>query len=567
LLRTAPTILTGKVVSATANSVTLSSTASATDGYYNGCWIVLTAGQGAGQQAQVISYIGSTKVATVSPWKTVPAPSTTFSVNQTACGFALDGQTGYSSNNINLWFGTAKFANAKADIGNGTVTNLTATPAAKAGTYTFTAMSPSEFIGSGPSGVLPPLSVGTAYAAGNLSFTLWSGPTPYTVGDKFSISVVPAPAGVRHTITVLSTSFVWINVAPTDTVQPGPVDGPWNLIEVGDSWIEPTMGPSDTPGMTSYLAHLLGFQVNHQGLGSTGWVSEGTSTGRLNYLCRISPPKASIRYLITAKGGTYTLSVTNGGVIQTTVGIPFNASATTVANALNALSNVPKSSKFRKSGAIAVGGGWISGEPYYVCPFGLSAGASVTVNPDALAGGTAIQFPYLGDVAENAPRDSNGNILPFWLLVDGSGNDEGLATSDQVEAAATAAASGSAEDGIVGINELFPQAIAVYSGTESVGLGNGGTGIINAKDLEFESAISTAAESLTRLPNGRIPFIDPLWEGLHGHCLIWGPGNVSKPTPGTNDVLKSVLAPGHPVDGTIFAEWKNAALRTLFGVQ
>ncbi len=544
----------------------MSSAASAINGYYNGCWIVLTDGQGAGQQAQILLYNGSTKVATVSPWNIVPTSSTTFSVNQTACGFALNGQIGYSSNNINLWFGTAKFANAKADNGNGTVTNLTATPAATAGTYTFMAVSPSEFVEIGPVGRLPILSLGVAYAGGGLSFTLWSGSRPYAAGDKFSISVVPAPAGVRHTITVLTSAFVSINVAPTDTVQPGSADGPWDLIEVGDSYVEPTMGPSDSPGMTSYLAHLLGFQVNHEGLGSTGWICGGGLTQRLSYLCRIRPPKASIRYLITARGGTYTLSVSNGGMTRTTAEIPFNASATTIAEALNALPNVPKSSKFLTSGSISVGGGWVFAEPYYICPFGLSPGASVTVNSHSLTGGTAVQSPYLGDVAEKAPRDSDGNILPFWLLVNGSGNDQGVATPDEVGAAATAAAAGSAEDGIVGINELFPEAIAIYSGTESVELGEG-NGIINSKDLEFESAISTAAESLTRLPNGRIPFIDPLWEGLHGHCLIWGPGNVSKPTAGTNDVLKSVLAPGHPVDGIIFAEWKNAALRTLFGVQ
>lgn len=67
-----------------ASTITLDASASATNGFYVGQWIHLTGGTGQGQYAQITAYVGSTKVATVSPaWPTVPDNTSTFEITPT----------------------------------------------------------------------------------------------------------------------------------------------------------------------------------------------------------------------------------------------------------------------------------------------------------------------------------------------------------------------------------------------------------------------------------------------------------------------------------------------------
>lgn len=64
-----------------AGSVTLDASASAVDDYYKDSLIFLTGGTGAGQARTVSSYVGSTKVANVTPnWATSPDATSTFAV-------------------------------------------------------------------------------------------------------------------------------------------------------------------------------------------------------------------------------------------------------------------------------------------------------------------------------------------------------------------------------------------------------------------------------------------------------------------------------------------------------
>jgi hypothetical protein len=63
-------------------------------------------------------------------------------------------------------------------------------------------------------------------------------------------------------------------------------------------------------------------------------------------------------------------------------------------------------------------------------------GATIALTT-ALTGGTMnVLGNYTGDVAPNVPVDTTGNVLPFYLLVAGSGNDAAY-TDAQVMAAAT----------------------------------------------------------------------------------------------------------------------------------
>ena len=88
--------------------------------------------------------------------------------------------------------GTAAFANTGGDTGNGTCSAIVVQPGVIGGTYTFTctvAGATATFTGVDPFGnILPPLTVGTAYNGGGLTFTITSGGTAYIVGDSFTVT-------------------------------------------------------------------------------------------------------------------------------------------------------------------------------------------------------------------------------------------------------------------------------------------------------------------------------------------------------------------------------------------
>lgn len=71
--RTYSTPVVGLAQAGASGSVTLPATASATDSFYNGAFVTVASGTGAGQSRMISGYTGSTKVATVDPnWTTNP---------------------------------------------------------------------------------------------------------------------------------------------------------------------------------------------------------------------------------------------------------------------------------------------------------------------------------------------------------------------------------------------------------------------------------------------------------------------------------------------------------------
>jgi len=79
-----PVIRTGTAQAGAASTVTLDSGASATDDFYNGCFVNITNNSPAnalGQARRIIDYVGSTKVATVEgTWGTNPSSASTFEI-------------------------------------------------------------------------------------------------------------------------------------------------------------------------------------------------------------------------------------------------------------------------------------------------------------------------------------------------------------------------------------------------------------------------------------------------------------------------------------------------------
>lgn len=73
--------VTGTAQAGAASTITLAAGASATDNAYKGMVINTTGGTGSGQKRVITSYVGSTKVATVTPaWTTQPDATTTYSI-------------------------------------------------------------------------------------------------------------------------------------------------------------------------------------------------------------------------------------------------------------------------------------------------------------------------------------------------------------------------------------------------------------------------------------------------------------------------------------------------------
>jgi hypothetical protein len=71
----------GAAQAGTSTTITLKSTASATDDIYNGMYVTITSGTGAGQIRIIEDYVGSTKVATVTPaWTVTPNGTSNYSV-------------------------------------------------------------------------------------------------------------------------------------------------------------------------------------------------------------------------------------------------------------------------------------------------------------------------------------------------------------------------------------------------------------------------------------------------------------------------------------------------------
>ena len=71
---------TGTAQAGTATTITLASTASATNDIYNGMTVYISSGTGSGQIKVITDYVGATKVATVSTWTTNPANDSVYEV-------------------------------------------------------------------------------------------------------------------------------------------------------------------------------------------------------------------------------------------------------------------------------------------------------------------------------------------------------------------------------------------------------------------------------------------------------------------------------------------------------
>lgn len=340
---------------------------------------------------------------------------------------------------------------------------------------------------------------------------------------------------------------IFAGVAADGPIAAAPLTATTPFLAIGDSFWEGDAAPNNEPNMVDILAAALKWNTTNLGQGGTGFI--GTIPTRLNFQDRIAPPAEAWRVLLTATGGTYTLSVLLNGVSSTTPPIAFNAAQGVIQAALIALPNVASA-----GGTFIVARGDIS-TPLVIVGHGIM-GATLGVDASQLTGGTInVLGAYLGDVAQNVPTDSNGTAQPFYLMVSGSGNDTSN-TDAQVQTAASYVAQQ--------ILARFPTAMPIFIGV--LGDCNAASNLIGPTDVSRNAALAAAAALLPKI-NGKVPFIDTYAAGVGAPKLINGLGTVANPQAGTNSSLKSITLPGHPTGAgaQFLANWLIPATQSLVG--
>lgn len=270
-------------------------------------------------------------------------------------------------------------------------------------------------------------------------------------------------------------------------------------------------------GYANFLGRTLGMQPWYDCGGGTGIVANHSSAAS-TYAQRVVPPVNSWSINNNLLTGQGTFTITQGGV--TTGSFATNASAATIQTALNS--------------AFGASTWYIITRPNYgYTLYGLGANATntaaLTVTPSGQTGAFTVA-QNLGDLAPNVPRDLNGNLVPFTILVQGSINDIG---QSGLQAATTSL--------LQSLQASYPQATIFMGGLPMT---SGPLGVPNTTDNAYLNG--TAA-----VPG--ITFI-PLFSEATGAGYINGATNIGSPSGASgvntdvyiyNDGSHPTLA-GHP---------------------
>lgn len=463
-------VSTGTALAGTSGSITLAAGESATVGNYNECWVRITGGTGTlGETKFITNYNATTKICTIfGTWSVTPDLTTTYSIDQSPAGIALDGATD-----------TLKFLHI-----------------------------------------------------------------PYSA---------PGP----HDIRIVTPALAGLVIGATDAITPGPADSEESMLMVADSYWQGITMPSSLPRMSTQLCDALGLQKVHLAIAGTGWENPNfNTTAAIPFGDRIIPPgivsaipgDAQSAY-INASAGTYTISVTAGGTTLTTGTLAFNAAASTVIAALQALTNVHTDLIY------VAGGGGLFGRPT-TAVIHHTGGCSIVFNPAGLTG-SLVQCRYYGDVINNIPKDVNGNPVPWLLFVPGSGNDESYGA---------ASVQTFIQPVLQNLISQFSTCIPIIAGMVSNSTDQT-NGILDAYDITYQAMFASMG-ALLPLYNGKVPLIDPYYQGLGGKNIVYGSGTIGGPTNNTNDRLKSILKIGHPGDGgTFWASWFIRQFQKMLSVK
>lgn len=246
-----------------ASSITLDSGASATDNFYPpGTRVYITGGTGVGQIRGINNYVGSTKVASISPdWKTAPDNTSTFAIlpvssvwDELIVDHLNSGTTGLSLQNAasaDPWGTTIPGAYGAGTAGNIVGNNLNAAITSRMATYT----QPTGFLAATfPSGTVANttnITAGTITTVTNLTNAPTSG--DFTAAMKTSLNAATPTVTVGAMNNGVISASTFAAAAITSTVAP-------NLDAAVSS--RSTYAGADTSGTTTLLSRIPTYPTN-----------------------------------------------------------------------------------------------------------------------------------------------------------------------------------------------------------------------------------------------------------------------------------------------------------------
>lgn len=323
--------------------------------------------------------------------------------------------------------------------------------------------------------------------------------TPGLTGGVYRVRCTFASRAVRRIRVETNGYFSGLTCGPTDALwAANPAVGPV-CIGIGDSYLEPTGAQGSRSGWFDVLCNLMGWHGVAFGAGGTGYINEGTTAGKVRYVDRAAPDVNT--FMVDRKaptGGTYTISVTVGGVTQTTAPLAYNTSLTALQTALEGLANVG-------SGNVQTYGTFQT--RILICFRGAlasAAGVSLTMDGTLLTGGGTgpSAFRWAGEIADNQPVDGQGRALPFFIVLAGGYNDT-ASTSAAIDAAFRLLVSR--------LQSRFPQATLLVVGPWAP------SATISSGNVATQATLATAAAAVLRRINGNVPYVN-----VHG--FITGTG-------------------------------------------
>ncbi len=258
--------------------------------------------------------------------------------------------------------------------------------------------------------------------------------------DATSVAVqaaLDALAGVQATVTgggtagdpwvIIGTGFSSLLVndlsvsGGTSTLEPAPAGALqlWNNATGGTFNITATSsGTSESGTLLPFNATaaaletaLPGVSVTGMGTATDPWLLSGTGLSQITTDDSGLSGSSTIQFVPfvqeelsnNASAGTFTISATASGSTETTGAIDYNASATTVQNALNELSGVQ----------VMVTGSGTTADPWLI----LGAGFASLVSNDALSGGSSTLAP-VPTGAQQLWTTASGGDLTIQMTVD-----------------------------------------------------------------------------------------------------------------------------------------------------
>jgi lysophospholipase L1-like esterase len=494
---------TGTSQGGTTTSITLASTASATNGVFNKQWIYITGGTGAGQYAQVTGYVGSTKVATVAPstgsWTVAPDTTSTYDIRIAPAPFSMPGTTGLTYN-VLFTFPTVAARRIRVECSGGDFFGIRVGPVGSvfpvkkvATTLAFVA-GDSFSDGTGAFFGTTGLGFQTASQLGCEPWLCTSGGTGYlngSIGDRLTICdrLAPPPNSWR----------LYLG---------GATGGTFTL-----TWNGQTTAP------IAYNASAVVIQEAIAALTGIGATFTGSTTGSSTTLTVSAVASGTL----AAGQNIASSSVSQCWIVEQLTGTPGGIGTYQLSEGVGTITNQAMTASNAVVGNTVL---VANGSAFTVLFRNALANSPLPLTITSSLTGTVFTptvTQYIGDLAPYVPVDGNGNPQPFLIILLGGHNDSADTnpnfTASLLQSTVTAL--------LQKLVPRYPTATILMSGV--LYLPNNAS----PNTIAANAALKAAAQAALPTINGVLPFVDTL-------TVPWasGTGNIGAPTgSGNSDVF------------------------------